>query len=376
MWPQIFDTPLDPSWIEVVGDVSPERSRYKVVIAPSKPNQIVFFRLASSTSTSLKLVKALAEIGSLVLGDLVPKQGKTGSVRSYAGQEWEYLITEFIDDSMTMEAVWEDIRPDNRIQLIQEIQQAIICLRSISRDDERVKNILPDIKTNIIGGGTRFEQHFFPDLWTMLCGIVTIRFPSIQPKQVSVMTEGDSGDVIVEATNMSAPAVRLSYQDLASLTESHIHFTHMDMEPRNILLRKDHTADSHNQYKLAVIIDWEMAGFYPDGLEDMHKTIGFGSCSIVWDWYDAYMNFCAIQSPRDPCVARLMEAIYLILTSTEQQFKGISKRLQDAYRAKLELKYDSKQMRMVRREGALSTTEYSTKSFEDWVSKCLQTLRK
>ena len=377
VWSQIFgNTPVDLSRIEAVADVLPERCRYKIEMTPPKNTQIVFFRLASSASTSLKLVKALAEIGSLALGDLIPKHSTTGYVRSFDGQEWEYLISEFIDNSMTMEAFWEDIQPDNKKRLIQEIQEAIIRLRKISRDDERVKNILSDITTKTIGGGTYYGQHFFLDVITMLRGIISTQFPNIQPKQVSAVTEPESGDSIIKATNLSEPMIRLSNQDLTSLLERHVHFSHMDMEPRNILLQKDPTAISDNRYNLTAIIDWEMAGFYPDGVEDMLKTTGFGSSSIIWDWYDAYMNFCAIQPPRHPSVVRLMETIRFIRTSTELQFRGISKRLWVAYREKLELEYDAEQMRMVRRAGASTSSEFGVQSFKEWGSECLERIRK
>jgi hypothetical protein len=145
------------------------------------------------------------------------------------------------------------------------------------------------------------------------------------------VTEQESGDVIVRAENVSEPAVRLSSQDLTSLLDHHVRYSHMDMEPRDILLRKDSAAMSSDKCKLVAILDREMAGFYPDGLEDMQKTAGFGSTSVMWDWYDTYMNFCTIQPFRGPTVICLMEAVCLIRTSTEQQFKGVNKRFWDAY---------------------------------------------
>lgn len=89
----------------------------------------------------------------------------------------------------------------------------------------------------------------------MLHGMITTDFPGIQPKQVSLVTEEESGEVIAEAKNISKPAIRLSRQDLSSLLDHHVHFSHMDMKPRNILLRKDPAALSRDQYELAAIID-------------------------------------------------------------------------------------------------------------------------
>jgi hypothetical protein len=136
VWAQIFgDGTLDLSRIEVVGDVLHDRCRYKIDTTPPEPKQIVFFRLASSSRSSLQLVKKIAEIGSLSLGDRITKHGATGHVHLPDGEEWEYLVTEFIENSMTMEAVWEQILPENREQLIREIREAVICLRRMSRDD-------------------------------------------------------------------------------------------------------------------------------------------------------------------------------------------------------------------------------------------------
>ncbi|KAI9813040.1 MAG: hypothetical protein M1826_002557 [Phylliscum demangeonii] len=371
VWTQIFGQPLpDPSLIEAVGDILPGRCRYKVGVGGAQPETMVFFRLACSESTPFKLVKALADIGTLVLGRLVPKHERTGDVRGRDGRTWEYLITEYVDNSVTMEDVWQDIQPNDRERLMSEVQKAVISLRSISRDDPRVQGILPDLQVQGMGGGTEYEQRFLNDVPSLLHGLLASQHPHIQPKHVSIMTDETAGEIIVRAGNLPSPAeTRLTSQDCRELLERYVHFGHMDMEPRNILLRATNAKD---EYQLAAIIDWEMAGFYPDGLEEMHKTTGFGFCSIVWDWYDAYVDFCASQPWRDPTVLRFMEAVYLIRTSTELDLSSISKRLWVAYREKLEIEYDRVRMRMVRRQGASSRTAYSRAWFDDWQSKSLE----
>ena len=136
-----------------------------------------------------------------------------------------------------MEVVWENIQPDNRERLMSKVQQAVMHLRSISRGDERVRSILPDLPIGGMGGGTDYGQHyFFKDVTSMLHGLVASQFPHIQHKQVSV-TDGASGEIIVRAGNLPTPAkIRLTSQDCRSLLDRHVHFGHMDMEPRNILL--------------------------------------------------------------------------------------------------------------------------------------------
>ncbi|KAI9807257.1 MAG: hypothetical protein M1826_004573, partial [Phylliscum demangeonii] len=371
LWTQIFGQPLpDPFLIEAVGDILPDRCRYKVSVGRAQPETMVFFRLAYSESTPLKLVKALADVATLVLGHLVPKHERTGDVRAQDGRAWEYLITEYVDQSVTMEDVWPDLQPSDRERLMSEVQTAVISLRSISRDDVRVQDLLPDLPIQGMGGGTEYGQRFRQDVPSLLHGLLVSQFPHVQPKHVSVMTDETSGEITVRADNLPTPSeTRLTNQDCRVLLDRYVHFGHMDMEPRNILLR---ATNAKAGYQLAAIIDWEMAGFYPDGLEEMHKTTGFGACSIVWDWYDAYMNSCASPASRDPSVVKLMEAVCLIRISTELDFSGISKHLWVAYREKLEIEYDPMQMRMVRRQGASSSTSYSRAWHEEWESQSLE----
>lgn len=44
-------------------------------------------------------------------------------------------------------------------------------------------------------------------------------------------------------------------------------FCHNDLNPRNLILRSSTASDGKSKYKLAGIIDWELAGFYPASYE-------------------------------------------------------------------------------------------------------------
>lgn len=74
--------------------------------------------------------------------------------------------------------------------------------------------------------------------------------------------------------------------ELGSSEKRHVHFIHGDLVPRNLLVRqRQQTATTGTQtsawYDLAAVIDWEMAGFYPDGLDDMHQTTNFGTRALI-----------------------------------------------------------------------------------------------
>ncbi|KFZ19076.1 hypothetical protein V502_03861 [Pseudogymnoascus sp. VKM F-4520 (FW-2644)] len=77
---------------------------------------------------------------------------------------------------------------------------------------------------------------------------------------------GDSQDVrvLVGAENMKS--IVISNSDIGRrLGESVL--CHNDLTPRNLILRSCASADGKSNYKLAGIIDWELAGFYPPSYE-------------------------------------------------------------------------------------------------------------
>ena len=77
---------------------------------------------------------------------------------------------------------------------------------------------------------------------------------------------------------------------IRSMSQSHtpkICFTHADLRPANIVVE----ADQQGNYSISSILDWEMAGFYPDYWESVKATNTL-SPQGEDDWY-LYLPACA-----------------------------------------------------------------------------------
>ena len=176
--------------------------------------------------------------------------------------------------------------------------------------------------TGTFGGGTSYGRDSFPDVATMLHGVI-----AVHPTKAGSGRDGrgiESDVVIVKAGDMSSP--------YGHGTSQHPH-------------SKDPVVDSPDQYKRAALVDWEMAVLY---LEDVYKTTGFGVCSSIWDRYAVYMNCISIRPPRDSSVDRLMEAMQHIWSALPRRNSSApSAGAED--RANLELEYDLQKMRMAGR---------------------------
>jgi serine/threonine protein kinase len=62
-------------------------------------------------------------------------------------------------------------------------------------------------------------------------------------------------------------------------------FTHADLHPQNILVRKEVTGANKEQYIVSAIVDWEAAGWYPDYWEYAGSFVDFVWCD---DWPEKY----------------------------------------------------------------------------------------
>ena len=77
---------------------------------------------------------------------------------------------------------------------------------------------------------------------------------------------------------------------IRSMSQSHapkICFTHADLRPANIVVKADHQGN----YSISSILDWEMAGFYPDYWESVKATNTL-SPQDEDDWY-LHLPACA-----------------------------------------------------------------------------------
>lgn len=81
----------------------------------------------------------------------------------------------------------------------------------------------------------------------------------------------DSQDVRIQSSFEDMRSMVINNSDISKWAGESV-LCHNDLTPRNLILQPRPSADGKSNYKLAGIIDWEMAGFYPPsyqlGLQD------------------------------------------------------------------------------------------------------------
>ncbi|KAF5230111.1 hypothetical protein FAUST_9971 [Fusarium austroamericanum] len=80
------------------------------------------------------------------------------------------------------------------------------------------------------------------------------------PNEINFSATSSSNSFVVESKLENVNRVELTSADLDDL-QKHVVFCHDDLEPRNILIKRDGTHSG--KWHVAAIIDWEMAGFFP-----------------------------------------------------------------------------------------------------------------
>lgn len=77
---------------------------------------------------------------------------------------------------------------------------------------------------------------------------------------------GDSQDVRIQTNFKNMKSIVISNSDIGKWSGESV-LCHNDLTPRNLILRSGASADGKSNYRLAGIIDWELAGFYPPSYE-------------------------------------------------------------------------------------------------------------
>jgi thiamine kinase-like enzyme len=93
-------------------------------------------------------------------------------------------------------------------------------------------------------------------------------------------------------------------------------FCHNDLTPRNLILQSRASLDGKSKYKLAGIIDWELAGFYPASYELSLQDIYLGANRHV-SFYLLLKEHMKNFVPRSLSQIVLLQAMELIFESQQ-----------------------------------------------------------
>lgn len=297
--------------------------------APGEAEYVVRLEVLQGNVFRLRSVSALQKIAALAIPDLVPKVERTGVAQTESGVTVEFSLTSFVPDSVTLESIWDDLADNERSKIMDEVVSALQRIYEISGVDERVQSILhgskfilddvcpsdtPSSRFPIALGGP--DIGYAKDRTDFLSLLVNAHNPAGQSPVSALRRNPEDNSITIISVYDVFGQVDLPVEELA---QQRIVFCHGDLEPRNILVQPSTSPDSLGSYKVAAIIDWEMAGFFPWGYEFLAKDSFLGGSNQSFAWYSLFKQSSLFGADTFDKCRRSMQAVDIVLCSENQR---------------------------------------------------------
>ncbi|KAI0176835.1 kinase-like domain-containing protein [Pestalotiopsis sp. NC0098] len=239
------------------------------------PAKVVRLEIVEKESQSLSTIAAIQQIAATAIPDLVPDVYEVGKMDDSRGRTLHFSITEFVDGE-TLQDVWWKLNATAQDAIVQELGEAI----------EKLHTVRPSAVPHRTGGrlGEQLKQPgIFGGPHTGFMNTGSALLASIMEqrklKKQFCTTEGtsDPEGIVIQSNFEDLGALTIEKADSDKWSEEAV-LCHNDLNPRNIIIRQKKSQDGTIDYRLAAIIDWELAGFYPASyelsLQDTHLSTG------------------------------------------------------------------------------------------------------
>ena len=273
---------------------------------------------------SLAIVSAIQEAARVQIPTYVPKQLALGEAVTGDKKNVDYTVTKFVTDTVTLESAWPSLDLAQKSFLVDDLVKAMDAIQDVREPRKLARWLIPD--TSPVDAVQTWEFGspkigFAKDVR----GFLTLFVAKHQDTRcaTSSIEEALDGDgVIIKSALPVLGEIHLSDQDLKTLN-GNVVFSHNDLEPRNLLVRRWQAQDGL-LYELAAIIDWEMAGFFPSAFETAIKDISLGNCNQHLDFYLMFKEKTRHMISGGEASEKLVKAVHLIAESSARQNTGIS----------------------------------------------------
>ncbi|KAJ5096725.1 hypothetical protein N7456_007446 [Penicillium angulare] len=283
--------------------------------------QPVIVRLERETSEASKsrlaTIAALHNLARYQLDDIVPSIQQIGIANNSNAERVHYQVTEYLTGTVTLESVWNTMLEFAQLTLMDSILLAVSRLQELGDVKSASEHLMGtpyishDKETTIAVGSP--EVGYFPGIKSLLNGILQKHGESPGYK----ILENVWG-ILIQSEYDDIGNITLSHSDLEEL-QTRVVFCHNDLEPRNILVREIYPG----AYRLAGIIDWEMAGFFPFAYEYGFKDVYLGCQNLYFSWYAMFKREASYLLPVNPCHTKFIRAIQIMEESKKRPLTRI-----------------------------------------------------
>ncbi|KAK6536241.1 hypothetical protein TWF281_000484 [Arthrobotrys megalospora] len=276
-----------------------------------------------SASGQLEQASAMQQLAHLSIPRLVPKIFKVGCLTDVNGQKVEFSVMEFINGTVTLESIWQDLEDGQQAVLMGSIVDAMKEIQSLRLEDEAVKKVLSKTPFSHTMDGNSIPVADGPQLGyvenaaDLFAALIKENNPKSPTSSIKTSPSGDG--FILTSTYDGLSQLKIPSDILKDLQGRFV-FCHNDLEPRNILVRSVPALDDAvKSYKLAAIIDWEMAGFYPFAYEYCLKDHVLGSSNLQFSWYTLFKEHTRLLLPAHESTETVIQAVDIIMSSRRKR---------------------------------------------------------
>ncbi|OBT65262.1 hypothetical protein VE03_04633 [Pseudogymnoascus sp. 23342-1-I1] len=224
------------------------------------------------------MIAAIQQIAATVIPDLVPKtvQGDL------------------------LEDVWQLLSADEQSNVVVELAEALQKLHSVRISDTGTQEIL---RKMIREDGEEIQ----PFLET--AGKLKRPFCTME-------SVGDSQDVSIQSSFEDMGLVVINNSEIGKWQGESV-LCHNDLTPRNLIIQSHASVDGKLNYKLAGIVDWELAGFFPPSYELSMQDTYFSADRHI-SFYLLLKEHMKNMVPRPSSQIALVQAMTLIYESQQR----------------------------------------------------------
>ena len=269
-------------------------------------------------------IAAMQQIAATIIPELVPQTLQVGKAKNAQGRIFHFSVIELVEGDL-LEDVWQQMSAHEQSSVVAELIEALESLHSVRLSDKRVKEILGGTlreegdevlqsweQPSVFGGP---HTGFLNDGHALLDSIMARR--KLKKPFCTMESIVDSQDIRIQSNFEELGSTVINNSDIDKWPREAV-LCHNDLTPRNLFLQSRPASDSKSKYKLAGIIDWELAGFYPASYElSLQDTYLSGSTRHV-SFYLLLKEHMKNFVPRSSSQIVLLQAMELIFESQQR----------------------------------------------------------
>jgi thiamine kinase-like enzyme len=284
--------------------------------------RVVRLEAEIENSNAFTTIAAMQQIAANIIPELVPRTLQVGKAKNAEGRMFRFTVIEFVEGDI-LEDVWQQMSSEEQSCVMAELVEALEKLHSVQLSEKRVKEIMSKmlldevevmkiIKQPGVFGGP--HTGFLNDGPALLDSIMERRklkkpFCSLEP----VVDQG----VRVKSSFEELGSTVINNSDIDKWPGEAV-FCHNDLTPRNLIIQSRPSSGGKSNYKLAAIIDWELAGFYPASYELSLQDTYLAGANRHVSFYLLIKKQMKRLVPRSSSQIVLLQAMELIFESQQR----------------------------------------------------------